>query len=293
MVPAGAGGELGAAGVDTDAQLVALWLAQRPEATRRAYAADLAWWRRHGLPLDLRALRLAHIQLALELGKAAGGRPASFARRVAALRSLLAWGHRVGYLTLDVGALVRPGRVPVELAERILEPDEIARLLAAAGDAPRQGARNHLLIRIAYVAGARVAELCGLDWAHVHASDDGGAILTLHGKGGQTRHVWVTPATWRELQDFQAPRSGPIFRAQTGKRLSVRDAERLVEAAAKRAKLGKVSPHWLRHAHATHALERGAPIHEVAAQLGHASVSTTSRYLHVRPGPGSARWLGL
>ena len=40
---------------------------------------------------------------------------------------------------------------------------------------------------------------------------------------------------------------------------------------------GKVSPHWLRHAHASHSLERGAPIHLVQATLEHASIATTSR----------------
>jgi len=49
------------------------------------------------------------------------------------------------------------------------------------------------------------------------------------------------------------------------------------------------SPHWLRHAHATHALERGAAIHLVQATLGHASVATTGRYLHARPTDSSAR----
>src|SRR5215471_16059101 len=47
----------------------------------------------------------------------------------------------------------------------------------------------------------------------------------------------------------------------------------------------------LRHAHASHALDRGAPIHLVQATLGHASVATTSAYLHVRPGDSSARFL--
>jgi site-specific recombinase XerD len=51
-----------------------------------------------------------------------------------------------------------------------------------------------------------------------------------------------------------------------------------------------VSPHWLRHAHATHALERGAPIHLVQATLGYASVATTGRYLHARPTDSSARY---
>lgn len=54
-----------------------------------------------------------------------------------------------------------------------------------------------------------------------------------------------------------------------------------------------VSPHWLRHAHASHALDRGAPVHLVKDTLGHASLATTSQYAHARPGDSSARYLGV
>ena len=54
-----------------------------------------------------------------------------------------------------------------------------------------------------------------------------------------------------------------------------------------------VSPHWFRHAHASHALDRGAPIHLVQATLGHASITTTGRYLHARPNDSSSRFLPL
>ena len=54
------------------------------------------------------------------------------------------------------------------------------------------------------------------------------------------------------------------------------------------------TPHWLRHAHATHALEHGhAPIHLVQATLGHASVATTSKYLHARPNRQLGAYLGV
>ena len=67
---------------------------------------------------------------------------------------------------------------------------------------------------------------------------------------------------------------------------------RIVYAAAKKAGLAqKVSPHWMRHAHASHALDRSAPIHLVQATLGHASVSTTGRYLHARPSESSSFYL--
>jgi integrase/recombinase XerD len=52
-----------------------------------------------------------------------------------------------------------------------------------------------------------------------------------------------------------------------------------------------VSCHWLRHAHASHALDRGAPIHLVQATLGHSSISTTGRYLHARPTESSSSYL--
>ena len=57
----------------------------------------------------------------------------------------------------------------------------------------------------------------------------------------------------------------------------------IVYAATRKAGLEqKVSPHWMRHAHASHALDRSAPIHLVQATLGHASVSTTGPYLHAQ-----------
>ncbi|MDP4005636.1 tyrosine-type recombinase/integrase [Methylobacterium sp. NEAU K] len=71
------------------------------------------------------------------------------------------------------------------------------------------------------------------------------------------------------------------------------DIHRVVKAAAARAGLpAEVSAHWLRHAHASHSLDRGAPIHLLQATLGYASVATTGRYLHARPSESSARFLG-
>jgi integrase/recombinase XerD len=87
----------------------------------------------------------------------------------------------------------------------------------------------------------------------------------------------------------------PVFRSRRGRHLDPSAVFRIVRRAAERAELeagSNVSPHWLRHAHATHALERGAPIHLVQATLGHASVATTGRgrYLHARPTDSSARY---
>src|SRR5207302_10232771 len=83
-----------------------------------------------------------------------------------------------------------------------------------------------------------------------------------------------------------------VFASRSGKPLDRGRVRDIVRGAAERAGInGQVSPHWLRHAHASHALDHGAPIHLVQATLGHSSVATTSRYLHARPGDSSARFL--
>jgi site-specific recombinase XerD len=108
--------------------------------------------------------------------------------------------------------------------------------------------------------------------------------------------VLRTATTWRELVAARVDAGGddPVFRSQKGGSLSPVQVWRIVRAAARRAGIaGDVSPHWLRHAHASHPLDRGAPIHLVQATLGHADLRTTSKYTHARPNDRSARYLGI
>ena len=82
-----------------------------------------------------------------------------------------------------------------------------------------------------------------------------------------------------------------VFQTRSGKPLDRGRVRVILRRAAQRAGVtDSVSPHWLRHAHASHALDHGAPIHLVQATLGHASVATTGRYLHARPTDSSARY---
>src|SRR5262249_58360308 len=101
---------------------------------------------------------------------------------------------------------------------------------------------------------------------------------------------------WNELVGFrvEAEEDDPVFqsRAKSGNPLDQSQVLRIVRRASARAGNQKnVSPHWLRHAHASHSLDRGAPIHLVQATLGHASVATTGRYLHARPSESSVKYL--
>ncbi len=113
-------------------------------------------------------------------------------------------------------------------------------------------------------------------------------------KGGKTRHVLIPQATADELASFRdgAPDHHPVFISIQNKRLSTRAVWDVVRNTAIKAGITKpVSPHWFRHARASHALDRGAPIGLVQQDLGHQNISTTSRYIHAKPGDGSARFL--
>jgi integrase/recombinase XerD len=270
-----------------DSRLIALWLHGRGPHTQRAYRADV---RRLlalvGKPLE--QVTLGDLQdFDDSLQNLA---PASRARILSAAKSLLSFGHRLGYLPFDVG---RPIKLPGQknrLAERILLETDVQRMLALE---PQP--RNHALLRLLYSAGLRVSELCALTWRDVQERGDAGQVV-VYGKGGKTRSVLLSTATWQELVGLRdsADSDAPVFRSRKGGHLDESQILRIVRGASKRAGIdAPVSPHWLRHAHASHALDRGCPIHLVQATLGHASVATTGRYLHARPTDSSARYLAV
>ena len=84
-----------------------------------------------------------------------------------------------------------------------------------------------------------------------------------------------------------------MFPSRKGQKpLNVRQIQRIVKGAAVRAGLSEqASTHWLRHAHATHALNRGAAPQLVQVGLGHASLETTTKYAHANPTDSSGLYL--
>ena len=269
----------------SDEQLLKLWLHGRSPNTQRAYGSDVSRFRSF-VGKSLHAVTLADLQDFADT--LTGLAPASQCRVLSSVKSLLSFGHRIGYLAFDVG---RPLRLPANrnrLSERILAEGAIHKILAL-----EPGRRNRALLRLLYAAGLRVFELCALTWQHLQERDDAGQVTVL-GKGGKTRTVLLSPATWQELRALDGDADAAVFRSRNGEALSHSQVLRIVRAAAQRAGIqAPVSPHWLRHAHASHALERGCPIHLVQATLGHASVATTGRYLHARPTDSSARYLSV
>ena len=83
-----------------------------------------------------------------------------------------------------------------------------------------------------------------------------------------------------------------MFRSQRGGALTEREFNFVVKAAALRAGVNPAaSAHWLRHAHASHAIDNGAPVTLVSQTLGHADLRTTSVYAYAKPNDSSSRYL--
>jgi integrase/recombinase XerD len=270
----------------TDEQLIALWLHERSKHTVRAYRRDVERLRAF-LGKPLRVLTLGDLQ---SFTDTLTGEGSSRGRVIASVKSLLSFGAKLGALPFNVGAALRKPAARDTLADRILTEDETAKMLALT-----EG-RDHVLVRLLYAGGFRVSELVALRWSDLADAPNGGMFVTVHGKGDKTRTVRISLRTADLVRALRgdAPASAFVFPGRARKATSAVQAWRIVRAAAKRAGIEKaVSPHFLRHSHASHALERGAKVTCVRDTLGHSSIAVTDRYAHARPGESSGDVLAV
>jgi integrase/recombinase XerC len=247
--------------------------------TLRGYRTDLRQFRRF---LAARHIgQLAHVDARLlrqylaRLYEADLSR-ASIARKLAAIRSCLAFLCRRGGLAKNPAREVVPPRPPKRLVS-FLPIDEATLLLERPA-----AARDRAILEMLYATGARVAELCGLDLADV---DRAGGTIRVRGKGAKERVIPVGDAALQALDAYLRARAntdGPLIRNVRGGRLTARSVHRIVKAQSRAAGLTRrVTPHTLRHTFATHMLDAGADLRLIQDLLGHSRLSTTQRYTHV------------
>lgn len=291
-----------------DQALISLWLHGRPTTTARAYRSELESLRDRlvqtgpnlykpgasnpGAKQEVVLAGATLEQLQAHLAAIAGKAPRTQGRAIAAIRSFYRFHVKVGTLTADPSLALTAPKVPRDLSARILLEADIAKLICA-GATPS----DRTFLQLVYGAGLRVSEACALYWRQVVPRDNGEGQVTVTGKGGKTRSVLIPADLYRALVDLKvnAKPSDPVFPspADPTRPIVTRTALRIVKRAAAAAGLSsKVSTHWLRHSHASHALDNGAPITLVRDTLGHASLATTNLYAHARPNDGSARYLG-
>jgi integrase/recombinase XerD len=171
-----------------------------------------------------------------------------------------------------------------------LDRNELGALLAAAGlGLPAE----HALMSLLALNGLRVSEATGADIDHL-GLERGHRTLTITRKGGKVVTIPLAPRTARAIDLAIGERTdGPVFLAADGRRLDRHGAGRIVRKTARRAGIGKaVTPHTLRHAFITAALDAGVPLRDVQEAASHADPRTTMRSARAGPRqPGQARHL--
>jgi len=212
-------------------------------------------------------------------------------RKVASLRSYfkhLRFRQIDGAHAFPIECLPR-AREPYDGPIEALRPDEVRRLLGTADIASVLGFRDFLLYSMLYRLGLRIGEAIAID---LHDVDLTAATVRIHGKGRRQRtlplpHDLRTPLrTWLTRLRHKLKRSGrlqALFVSKKGNRLAVRTAEENFAKLVAKAgpfSIPKVTPHSLRHAFASHAVDGKQDMVVLKHILGHAMMQSTERYAH-------------
>jgi len=175
---------------------------------------------------------------------------------------------------------------------KILDPENLERLLSAPEISTDEGLRDKALLETLFSTGLRVSELVKLNRDQINL---GRAEFGVIGKGGKERVVFLSDMAVEWIERYLAKRADdwrPLFIRYSGSkkaeksgenmRLSVRSVERIIEKYIKKMRIPiKATPHTLRHSFATDLLINGADIRSVQEMLGHANISTTQIYTHI------------
>ncbi len=288
-------------------------------ATLRSYASDLTqlleWLSQRGATVDRLDRRMARAYSS-HLGRR-GYAPSSLARKLSSLRGFARYLTDHDVLAADPTHML-PGPRRGRRLPRVLRLDEVEALLRAAGGAEPAALRDRVVFELLYGCGLRSQELVSLTLDDIRPGE---AQLIVRGKGGKMRVVPMGEEAAAALRRYlergrgalaggrRAARSaaggataggapataavGPPATAAVGpaprnlllschgRALLTSDIRRLVVKYCALAGIEPASPHMMRHAYATHMLERGADLRVIQELLGHASVATTQVYTHV------------
>ena len=262
-------------------------------ATIAAYEDDLAQFEAYlagrGLTLAApEAITRDHVRGFLaELHRRRAAK-SSMGRKLSTLRGFFKYQLQKKRVPADPTAGVKNPKAE-RRGPRALNADEAVALVtpppaAPAADGSAAACRDLALAELLYGSGLRISEALGLDLDDLDLSQ---GIARVMGKGSKERLAPLSDASRERLRDYLRRRGelgpGPmelaLFLGNRGGRLDRRQAARIVDALAKGAGLARhAHPHMLRHSFATHLLESGADLRSVQELLGHARLTTTTRY---------------
>lgn len=195
-----------------------------------------------------------------------------------ALHAYYCWMQDVAQRADNPADVLPRLRVPRHLPKALHDDD--ARLVLDA--APPYGLRWVAVVTLMFYGGLRASEVIGAQWA-----DLAGGMLHVRGKGSYDRVVPLAAPALEALSDWRGECPSPVWLFPSprypDRHQSYGWTHRTVCQIAREAGVAGFHPHVGRHTAATHMIDRGADVRDVAAFLGHVSLQNTAKYLAVRP----------
>ena len=263
--------------------------------TVRAYLGDIDSFIEHlgrnGVG-EFNQATLAHIRSWLATQQVRGGARTTLSRRAVAIRLFTKWAAKKGYIPADIGATLATPKPHRTLPGVLTQSDAVTAIdsmatRAAEFDTPTS-IRDVAIVELLYATGARVSEICGLDFEDLDFHRNTIRVL---GKGNKERVIPMGAPSVKALNTYindarallaNEKSDRALFLGARGKRIDQRTIRTIVyEALSALEGVERMGPHALRHSAATHLLEGGADLRTVQEILGHASLATTQIYTHV------------
>ena len=253
--------------------------------TLGAYRADVMALKRWLVKRDTSLIEATRADLLAFIARRAieGGRPRSTARKLSSFRRFYGFLVREGMIHESPTARIDMPKLGRSLP-RLLTESEVAALLAAPNTRDPLGHRDRTMLEVLYATGLRVTELINLRRSDINLTQ---GVLRVRGEGERDRSIPLGDESQLWLRGFLAgPRleillerhTDYLFPTRRGDRMSRQTFWHIVRRHAKKAKIeGKLSPHTLRHAFATHLIENGSDLRVVQMLLGQSDLTTTRR----------------
>ena len=166
---------------------------------------------------------------------------------------------------------------------------EVEKLLEAPSGSSLIGQRDRAMLELLYSCGLRVSELINLSYHNINLKEE---FIRIHGKGNKERVLPMGEIAIDYLMKYETNarpvllkngQSDSYFLSNRGSAMSRQNFFYIIKAYANQVGIDKpLSPHSLRHAFATHLVQKGADLRSVQLMLGHSDISSTQLYTHIQ-----------
>jgi integrase/recombinase XerD len=170
-----------------------------------------------------------------------------------------------------------------------LNIQEVEKLLEAPSSSSLFGQRDRAMLELLYSCGLRVSELINLSYHNINLKEE---FIRIHGKGNKERVLPMGEIAIDYLMKYETNarpmllkngQSDSYFLSNRGRAMSRQNFFYIIKAYANQVGIDKpLSPHSLRHAFATHLVQKGADLRSVQLMLGHSDISSTQLYTHIQ-----------